>query len=66
MSLWYSFHAAVLPDTSTPTAHSAAKQCSTQIQMLGVGFQMPFSKPYFELSSSEWQMTDYALKSLQD
>ena len=40
------FHAAISPDTSTPTAHSDAKHSSPQIQMLDVGFQLPFSQPH--------------------
>lgn len=32
--------------TLMPAVHSAAKQPSPQIKMLGVGFQLPFSKPH--------------------
>lgn len=40
-----SFHAAISPDTFKWTAHSADKHCSPKLQKLGVGFQLPFSKP---------------------
>lgn len=36
----------VLPDPFTPTARSSAKHSGPQIKMLGVGFQLPFSKPH--------------------
>ena len=47
----------------TPTARSSAKHSSPQIKMLGVGFQLPFSRPHSVVRivcwclASEWLCT---------
>lgn len=58
-----SFRAAISPDPFTPTARGSAKHSGPQIKMLGVGFQLPFSKPHSVVHvvcwclASEWLCT---------